>query len=618
MLRNISFSAALMLSLPVLSLAPLLAAADEAAEAEEITEITVNARRVANLRPAASYATAATVLRFDPLTELQSRGLAEGQSDVTVRGGVFENTGFKLGAMTVMDPQTGHYVAGLPVDPALMSKPAIYKGIDGAIEGFNSAVATVAYGIGLVQQGGSLNVGFGSDSLNYQSLRVGHVSKDGIGVAVSAARSEGDGSLPFGDHEFSRLNVHLQAVSNEVQSDVIVSYQDKFYGWPGAYTGFATLPEIDDTQTTLVLANQHREWDGGWFEYGGFYRNLVDDYDFDRRTTESGTPGSFEHETKVMAIGFQGSQRLRRVNWRYGGQVTKDELVRSTDLTNGFFTDRTYATLSVVPSVDIELASGNTVTWRAGVTADYSNRDSNAILPLLGVSLNQSDAAGTTVWSFEYASTSQLPGYTALKSQPNGLFGGNPLLGREKAKQLSASISRDALEWQARVTLFARKDDDLVDWTYATGAPFARQANPVDIDVIGFEAFMTRHWDLIDVAAGYTLLDKDSDYGAAPVDASFYALNFARHRATLAFRYRFMNDFELRLDTEYRRQEENPLRTGDDTTFLSSVSLVWNGAEASGFSAILVADNLTDSEFQTFPGTPAAGRQVSASVTYNW
>jgi hypothetical protein len=85
MLRNISFSAALMLSLPVLSLAPLLAAADEAAEAEEITEITVNARRVANLRPAASYATAATVLRFDPLTELQSRGLAEGQSDVTVR-----------------------------------------------------------------------------------------------------------------------------------------------------------------------------------------------------------------------------------------------------------------------------------------------------------------------------------------------------------------------------------------------------------------------------------------------------------------------------------------------------------------------------------------------------
>lgn len=617
MLRNV-FSAALMLSLLALSLIPLPAVAGEAAEIEEIAEITVSARRVANSRPAGSYASPATTLRFDPLTELQSRGLAEGQSDVTVRGGVFENTGFKLGATTIMDPQTGHYVAEMPVDPALMSKPAIYKGIDGAIEGFNSAVATVAYGIGRVQGGGNVNIGFGSDSLSYQALRIGHLSNDGIGVAMSAARSEGDGSLPFGDHEFSRFNVQLQTATDGVQSDIIVSYQDKFYGWPGAYTGFASLPEVDDTQTTLVLINQRRELEYGWFEYGGFYRNLVDDYDFDRTTSESGGPGSFEHETKVMAIGFQGYQRLRRINWRYGGQVTGDELVSSTDLTNGFFTDRTYATFSVVPSVDMGLANGNVISWRAGVTADYSNRDSNAISPLLGVSLNQSDAAGVTIWSFEYAATSQLPGYTALNSAPNGLFGGNPFLGREKAKQLSASVSRETGEWQARATLFSRKDEGLVDWTYATGAPFARQANPVDIDVIGFEGFITRNWDRVDVAAGYTLLDKDSDYGDAQVDASFYALNFAKHRATLAIRYRFMNDFELRLDNEYRSQEDNPLRTGDNTTFLASVSLVWNDPAAQGFSVAVVADNLTDSEFQTFPGTPAAGRQLSASVAYNW
>ncbi len=31
--------------------------------------------------------------------------------DVTIRGGVFENTGFKVGAFSVYDPQTGHYLA---------------------------------------------------------------------------------------------------------------------------------------------------------------------------------------------------------------------------------------------------------------------------------------------------------------------------------------------------------------------------------------------------------------------------------------------------------------------------------------------------------------------------
>jgi hypothetical protein len=593
-----------------------------ASSGEDLSEITVKATRVANDSPASSYATAATALRFDPLTELQSRGIAEGQSDVTVRGGLFENTGFKLGAMTVMDPQTGHYVAELPVDPALMSVPTIYKGIDSAIDGFNSAVATVSYGIARVEDEGYLALGAGSDNLNYQSLRFANVSRTkrggDFGVALSLARSEGDGSVDFGDHEFARANLQLQHATVDSQSDLILAYQDKFFGWPGAYTGFASLPETDDTQTTLLLAN-HRRWtDNGWVELGGFYRRLVDDYDFNRTTIESGVPGSFEHETKVFGLGFQGLHQSGRVSWRYGGQLTSDELVRSTDLTNGNFTDRNYATFTVVPSIESDLASGKKLTWRAGATLDYSDRDSNAVSPLIGVSLRSNDAGGSTDYSLEYAATSQLPGYTALNSNPTGLFGGNPLLGREKAKQLSASYERDTGDWQFRATVFSRRDDNLVDWTYATGAPFARQANPVNIDVLGLEALFMRNWESLDLTLGFTTLDKDADYGAAQVDASFYALNFAKHRATLAVTYRFAREFELRVDNEYRKQEDNPLRVGDDSTFLVSASLLWSSPGERGFGAALVVDNATDSEFQPFPGTPASGRQLSLSASYTW
>ena len=589
---------------------------------DDISEITVKATRVANENPASSYATVVTTLRFDPLTELQSRGIAEGQSDVTVRGGLFENTGFKLGAVTVMDPQTGHYVAELPVDPGLMSVPAIYKGIDSAIEGFNSAIATVSYGIKRVDDGGFLTLGTGSDSLNFQSLRFGHVTTNAagndIGVAVSVARSEGDGSVAFGDHEFARANVQLQHLTSDAQTDLVVSYQDKFFGWPGAYTGFASLPEIDDTQTTLLLVNHRRESESGWIEAGGFYRSLVDDYDFNRTTLESGIPGSFEHETKVIGIGFQGLQQVGAVVWRYGGQLTSDKLVRSTDLTNGMFNDRTYATFSAVPSIETDLSGSSKLIWRFGATLDYSDRDSNAVSPLLGITLSHSDNKGTTDYTLEYAATSQVPGYTALNSNPTGLFGGNPLLGREKAKQLSVSIERNTGDWQFQATLFSRRDGDLVDWTYATSVPFARQANAVDLDVIGLETFFVRSWDSIDVAVGYTALDKDADYGSAQVDASFYALNFAKQRATLAFTYRFSRGFEVRFDNEYRVQEGNPLRVGDDSTYLASASLKWSSAGEHKFGAALVVDNVTDSEYQPFPGTPASGRQVSLSASYAW
>lgn len=587
---------------------------------EVITEITVSAERVANKRPAGTYASPATILRFDPLTEIQSRGLAEGQSDITVRGGVFENTGFQLGTVTVMDPQTGHYVAELPVDPEFMTAPAIYKGIDNAIVGFNSAIATVSYGFRKIDGGGAVSLGAGGDDLNYQTLRIARtmVASSGseLGAELSYARSDGDGSVPNGDHRFSRANLHLQRGTEAAQSDLLLSYQDKFYGWPGAYTGFATLAETDDTQTTLLVANHRQKTSNGWWEVGGYFRRLVDDYDFDRTTTESGAPGSFDHETEVFGAGVQGLLNTGAVSWRYGAQVTADELVRSTDLVNGDFDDRSYATLTVVPSMEFELESDSTLTLRAGVTADYSDRDSNKVLPLVGVTLGKPVAGGMTRFSLEYAATSQLPGYTALKSNPTGLFGGNPDLGRERARQLALSAVHDAGDWQGRVAVFSRRDDDLVDWTYATGAPFARQANAVDIDVIGAEAFLTRQWSNFDLAAGYTYLDKDEDYGTALVDASFYALNFARHRATLALRYRFLERFELRVDNEYRRQEDNPLRVGDDSTYLASVALAWN--DEGRFGASLVVDNLTDSEYQPFPGTPAAGRQVSLSASYAW
>ena len=615
--------AVLLLSLTVVFPGHRAFAEDATEEIDDtLSEITVKATRVVNDSPASSYATAATALRFDPLTELQSRGLAEGQSDVTVRGGLFENTGFMLGAVTVMDPQTGHYAAGLPVDPAIMTVPAIYKGIDGAVTGFNSTVATVSYGFARVTGGGTISLGAGSDNLNHQQLRFGHVSETSggkeLGINVSAARSEGDGSVPFGDHKFSRANVQLQLQSDAAQTDLIVAFQDKFFGWPGAYTGFANLPEIDDTQTTLLLANHKVSNEQGWLEVGGYYRRLEDNYDFNRANVESGTPGSFEHETKVSGVGFQGLQRRGRVSWRFGAQLTTDELVRSTDLTNGQFTKRTYATATIVPSFESELDNGDTLIWRAGATVDYSNRDDNEVSPLLGLTLRRFNGDTITRYKIEYAATSQVPGYTALNSNPSGLFGGNPLLGRETAKQLSASVEHDSGDWQLRAAVFSRQDDDLVDWTYAVGAPFARQANPVDIDVLGLEVFLVRKWESVDLVLGFTTLDKDAEYGDAQVDASFYALNFAKYRATVAFAYRFANAFEFRVDSEYRTQEDNPLREGDDSTFLASAALVWQSDALTGFGASLIVDNVTDSEFQPFPGTPASGRQVSLNASYSW
>ena len=608
------------LALVATTLALATGAVAQEDEQQELTEIKVTAARVANTRPAGTFAAVATALRFDPITELQSRGLPEGQADVTVRGGLFENTGFRAGAVTVMDPQTGHYAAELPIDPDLLDAPALLIGVDNAVAGFNSNIATVDYSFRTIEDGGSVLLGAGSDNLRFGSVQLANSAQTStgreIGYAMTFARSSGDGTVPDGDHEFSRYNVHLQTGDAAQQTDVLLSYQDKFYGWPGAYTGFATLPETDHTKTTLVLGNHTVEQAAGFIEFGAFYRRLEDDYDFDRRTTESGGPGSFDHETRVYGIGVEGLRQGARLEWRYAGQLTSDELVFSTDLTEGNFTSRDYVTASVVPTLRLAGDSGRELALQFGGTVDWSSRDGSEFSPVLGATARADSPAGSRFVSLEYAATSQLPGYTVLNSRPAGLFGGNPDLGREKARQLSLSAGLDSGTWNGKFTVFYREDDDLVDWTFASDAPFARQANVVDIDVTGVELFGRARWSGLDLIASYTYLDKDADYGSATVDASFYALNFATHRATVAVLYRIGRDFEVRFDSEYRRQRDNPLRAGSDEAFLSSLALAWE--PPGGVGLALTADNLTDDDYQQFPGTPAVGRQVSLSARYQW
>ena len=99
-----------------------------------------------------------------------------------------------------------------------------------------------------------------------------------------------------------------------------------------------------------------------------------------------------------------------------------------------------------------------------------------------------------------------------------------------------------------------------------------------------FEAVARRSWGACDLVLGYTLLGKDADYRGALVDASFYALNYARQRLTAAITARLGHGFELRMDNTARIQAGNLLRvTGGERTVTSSLGVSyrpvdWRGA----------------------------------------
>ncbi|MCC6416587.1 MAG: TonB-dependent receptor, partial [Opitutaceae bacterium] len=247
------------------------------------------------------------------------------------------------------------------------------------------------------------------------------------------------------------------------------------------------------------------------------------------------------------------------------------------------------------------------------------NRDPGQLSPVARLSRRFHGAGALQALDLAYSEATQLPTYTALNSSPTGgLFRGNATLGRTISRNLELRARGAAAAWQIDAAIFHREDDALVDWTYG-GNTNARVANAVDVRTAGIELVARREFARGSVTLGYTALTKDADYGATNVQASFYALNYAKHRLTAALVWRVAAEWELRLDNDARIQEPNALRTaGGDRALHSALGIVWRPGKARGLELSLQADNLWNSDYQAVPAVPAAGRQVVLGAGYRW
>ena len=573
--------------------------------------------RVANTSPVGTYDMVVSGLRFEPLVDVESRNMAEGQADVSVRGGIFENTGFRVGGASLFDPQTGHYFAEIPVAPAMLTPVKVLTGYDSAFAGFNSTAATLSYEWSQIVPRGEATAGLGQFGLRrgeaYEAVPVGRIGDLDILGDMAVSYSQGDGAIAGGDHEFARYAGRLQFRRGSAQTDLFGGYQSKFFGWPNLYTPFGFM-ETENLKTTLFLINHRvQQGDGEFVEASALWRRNVDDYEYDRTHPGAGNP--FQHETRVASASIEARHAVGDAAFLRGRAEVVGDSIDSTSLTFAGFDTRTYFKTSLTAEKEFGAATGEWFT-RGGFSYDDDNRASARLSPLFEVAFTGRE--GRLRAYAQVSGSSQVPGYTALGSSSTaGLFRGNQMLDRERSTDWEIGVSSQNGDWVAQAAVFMRRDNGLTDWTFTKGVT-ARSANPVDIDTLGFEAVLTRKWPQGRVILGYTWLDKDPDYRGLAVDASFYALNFARHRATLALVWGPARWIEVRVDNEFRKQQPNVLRQGGDTAFITSLGVHLFPSSDRSLEVSVLVDNLWDEDFQEVPAVPAAPRQSVVMATYHW
>ena len=604
---------------------PLLA--QEAAT--DLPEVVVYSPRVALQDPVATFAMPVTALRYEPLVDVQGRNVAEGQADIAIRGGTFENTGFRVGAVSLYDPLTGHYADEIPIAPAMLSAPSILTGAENAEWGWNADAGTVAYQWKRIRTGGYASATVGDYATRGGEFYDGYASNQTIAgrhlsVDASASYSQSDGTRPFGESDFRRFNVRLQLADTSSQTDVFLGYQSKQFGWPDLYTPFPNIFETDDLRTTLLLVNHRVDFGGGdYVSAGAYFRRNLDHYVFNRTD-----PGAFFapfptlpafHADWVYSAGVEGRLTLREIHWNYSATLESDNL-HSTTLVYGKFNSRTQEKLMVAPEKDWTLDGGRVLSAKAGLTYDDSNRDSGTLSPLAEIAVDHlSTIGGVNKIYISYARTSETPTYFALNSAPSsGLFFGNANLKRETSNNIEIGTTVGEGTWTTTAAIFYRRDTNLVDWTYAFDETNARAANSVNIDNAGIELTTRYSVKAFDLTLGYTALHKTADYGASDVDASFYALNYPEQRVTLALVARLGHGWELRMDNEYREEKPDALRTSTSHPFISSAGVYYMIPSIRGLRLSFEVDNLWNTNYQTVPAVPSTKRQFAFGATYAW
>jgi vitamin B12 transporter len=622
--------------LVLVGLTPLMAAQDTPAlpaiDPVELSPVTVYSPRVANQEPVASVAAPVTALRYEPQVDVQARNFAEMQADVLIRGGTFENTGLSIGALPIYDPQTGHYLMELPVAPAMLGAPGVRTGADNGIYGWGGIAGGVTYGWQPVRTGGYVSVGAGGDDLFHTEAYAGYKSDRTIAgrtlaADASVAYSEGEGSREFADHKLERYNVRLQLADAVSQTDLFLGKQDKAFAWPNMYAArnFTTpiREEREDIGTRLLVLNHKVEIgaDGDYLQIGGYLRRNEDHY----AIPLFGPATDSFHVTDVSGAALDGRVSVcDQTALLYRAGVIADEIGSNTLVVgpvNGRYNDRTqyYAGLFA----EHTLAAGETREWvaTAGANFDDSNRDSGELSPSVKLETRSTSSAIRSIYA-SYTESSQLPSYTTLNNNNvGGLFVGDRDLGREESANFEVGTEATVALWTVKTAVFYRQDHDLVDWTFNsttlnTPGLTSRTAVAVDVDTLGAEILARRDYGVVAFVFGYTFLDKIDDLPAT--QGSFYALDYAQHRLTAAITARLGAGFELRMDNEYRIQEDNALRRRNNDPILSSLGLYYAVSAVKGLTLSAQVDNLWNTYYEEVPLVPGARREWSVGARYAW
>ena len=574
------------------------------------------------------------LLKYAVGVDVRQRGPIGAQTDVSIRGGNYEQITILLNGINICDPQTGHNAFDFPVDISDIERIEVLEGPAGRVYGTSSLVGAINIvtkqakenGIDAHMEGGSY--GYGSIG-----ARIAVAGKTSHSLSGSYTRSDGYSRNKAGslNADYSGGKAFYQGSYDDEQVNVSwhAGLSIKGFG-SNTFYGAKWDDQYERTQKTYTAIQAENKQGRLHLKPTIYWNRTMDCFELFRDAPDV-YPFNY-HRTDVYGVNLNSY-----FDWILGRTAFGAEL-RNEDLVSGNLgeplegkhhihgTDRDYeyglnrTNISFVLEHNILLKQ---FTLSAGIVAVKNSWNEMNMRVYPGIDASYRLGDNWKVYA-SYNTSLRMPSVTELYYSVGG-HKADKHLKPEELSALEGGIKYGTRMMDGSLSVYHNHCTNLIDWIRRSDDPEApwESVNFTKVNATGIEAALTLNLRemlpaqhiLKRMKAAYSYIDQDK------VDTdgiqSQYTLEYLRHKLVCHLQMNLWR--ELDLDLNYRFQDRTGTYTDTDGNVqdykpygIVDARLGWN---AEAYSLYVEANNLFDKTYVDFGHIPQPGMWIMAGAS---
>ena len=578
------------------------------------------------------------LLKYAAGVDVRQRGDMGVQTDISIRGGTFDQITILLNGINICDPQTGHNAADFPVELSEIERIEVLEGPAGRVYGTSSLVGAINIVTRTAKDSGAeVFADGGSYGYFKGGAMVSHV-KNGLSNQVSGSYSRSDGFSRSkagnlnADFKYARLFYQGRYENDRVDVRWHAGFTNKDYG---ANTFYSTLSDEQFEHVRKYYTAVQAETKGDVYHFKpSVYWNRSDDrFEFYRGMPEK-SPFNY-HQTDVYGVNLNNYIQTFLGKTAFGAEF-RNEGVRSTSLGEPLNSP------IKVPGADADFTLGlnrtnlsfhlehNIVlrrfTLSAGVIAVKNTGNEMNFRFYPGVDASYQFARDWKVYA-SYNTSLRMPTFTELYYSVGGHKADKYLKPEEmQAVEVGVKYLRPGI--RGTLSLYRYHGTDMIDWikdiSQGDDAPW-QSVNHAVINTMGAEAsvlvdireLMQRDAFVRSVNVSYSYIDQDKE--TTPNLQSKYALEYLRHKFVAQANFRIWKLLEMNVSYRWQDRMGN-YQKGNSMVSYEPYSLVdarftWN---ASQYKIYVEGNNLLNKTYYDHGNIPQPGIWVRAGASYRF